>query len=190
MNKEPDSEIESILRQQGWKPETETAKEEEGPAPLPMENEEPEEQPDTKIRRMPEGMRESTRRPRDPWIRIHDQVGKVTISAEELALYTKALLFDERFELGIPVYLGEQPVVVTLRSLYVSEREVMALALKKLIDEYPVPSMQSTAIVADAFLKMAIVCQAVAIDDKPLDVFDARPEPGQFAEESPTVGAL
>lgn len=127
---------------------------------------------------------------RDPWSRQIPQLGTVTVSEEELAEYTRALMHDQRFELTLPVYLGDEPMLIRMRSLYVSEREVMAQAVNQIAEEYPIKSLPNAAIVADYFLKLAILIQVVSIDGQSNYPYDARPEAGELAENSPKVAEL
>jgi len=197
------SEVEKILLQNGWKPDTDVEDSEAadtGPKPIddgdtdaPEENERsefdgPKER--DRIRRMPAGIPETVKPQSDPWSRTSDKTGKVTVNTSELEAYTKALLFDTRFELGVPLYLGETPVSLVFRSLYVAERDIMALALKRLADDHPIQTMSQAALMSEAFLKMSLICQLVSIDGVGQDPFDARPIDDQLPEESDKVEKL
>lgn len=204
MNSIPPESVEltDILMAHGWKPEKETSSE------APAENpggvtETPEESfsippellarlsPPEKerIRNMPGGFFPDTESTpsKDPWIRYDDRLGKVTVSSAELEAYTKALLFDQRFEIPIRLQLGDEPFEVVCRSLYVSEKETMALAVAKIAANYPIPTLPSAAVVADYYLKLALSVQLVSINGAPAQAFDARPDEGQLPEESPKV---
>lgn len=127
---------------------------------------------------------------KDPWSRTLPQLGKVSVSMAELDQYTKSMLFDERFQLPIRLRVGDLPFVVEARSLYMSEREVMALAVAEVAKNYPVQTIQNAAVVAEYYLKIALLVQIVSVNGKSFDAFDARPEPGTLPENSPKVQEL
>ncbi len=210
MSDQPENkEVTDILRQHGWSIDSAGTEEsqESGASQAPEATEEertiqldeetlsklkpPEKE---RVRSMPGGVFEPTETdPKvkiDPWSRTNDKIGKVTVDSQELEEYTRSLLYDERFQLQIPLLMGKTPLVVTLRSLYVAEREIISMALSKVIESYPIPTLQNAALVADYYLKMALACQVVAIDEKGQDPYDARPEPGMLPESSPKVAEL
>lgn len=126
----------------------------------------------------------------DPWMRNIQELGQVSVSEEELEEYTRALLHDQRFEINLPLLMGDEPLNIVVRSLYISEREVIACAVSEVAEKYPIKSLQNAALVADYFLKMAILVQVVSLNGKPMDAFDARPEEGTLPEKSEKVGQL
>ena len=127
---------------------------------------------------------------KDPWSRFVPELGKVEVSEEELTEYTRALLHDTRFTLTIPMYLGDEPMRIGVRSLYISEREVMALAVSRIAEDYPIKTLHNASLVADYFLKLAVLVQITDIDGKSCDPYDARPESGTLPEKSPKVQEL
>ena len=204
MSQEPQESIElsEILRTHGWKPVVENpppAEEkptEENPSPPEQTFEIPEDlisklSPPEKerVRNMPGGLfgDKEGEGSKDPWSRYDDRLGKVTVNAEDLETYTKALLFDSRFELPIRLMLGEEPLEVVCRSLYVSERETMALAVAKIAANYPIPTLPTAMVVADYYLKLALTVQLVSVNGQPMTAYDARPDVGQLPEESPKI---
>ena len=134
----------------------------------------------------------------DPWTRYVPTLGRVTVSDEEREEYLRALLQEQRFEIPIHLTLGKgTPFVVTIRSQYASEKEIVALAVDKVTKDYPIRSladnssgMANMALALDYYLRLSIMTQVTRINGEPQEVFDARTEPNQFPESSPKVGEL
>lgn len=147
-----------------------------------------------RVRNLPSGVfgsgEEQAEEKKDPWVRFVPELGKVEVTPADLETYTRALLFDQRFELAIPLWLGDQPMTVVVRSLYISEREVMAFAVAKVAESYPIQTLRNAALVSDYFLKMSVLVQVVSINDADNHPYDARPEPGQLPETCPKVEEL
>lgn len=127
---------------------------------------------------------------KDPWSRDVQQLGTVSVTSEELEEYTRALLHDQRFEINVNVWMGTKPVVVRVRSLLVSEREIMAIATAKAIASHPVRSVSNAALLADLVMRMEVLLQVVEFDGVPMRPFDASVEEGVLPEDSPKVDEL
>lgn len=203
MSQEQEStDIKDILRRSGWvedaasetkepEPEESTEKTIEIPADL-LAQLKPEEK--ERVRNLPGGaFAGEEAKPEDkvdPWSRHIPELGKVTVSKSELEAYTRALLFDERFELPIRLFFGSQPVEFVVRSLYVAEREVMAMALNKVTELYPIKTIQNAALVAEHFLRMSLAVQVVSMDGVSMDPIEALPQPGIDPATAPEVDKL
>ena len=202
--------IKAILRKHGWQEEQATA-EKSGGEPstaektegAPQENQTfqiPEDLMDKLTPAEKERVRNTAGHPfqtpgerppnKDPWKRYVDELGTVEVTELELQEYTRALLFDERFQLPVRLPIGEQTAEIVVRSLTVSEREVMALALNQIAASYPVASLQNAALIADYFLKMSLLVQVVSFNGQPCMAYDASTAPGELPEKSPKVSEL
>jgi hypothetical protein len=126
----------------------------------------------------------------DPWVRYVQTLGAVTVTEHEKETYHKALLFDQRFETAIDLPMGDEAFRVRIRSLYASEKEVMALAVSKLVEEYPVVTLNNAATATAHYFRMLILTQVVSFGGKIQEPYDARTEPSQLAEHSPKVAEL
>ena len=135
---------------------------------------------------------------KDPWVRFVSKLGHVTVSDEEREEYLRALLMEERFEIPLQMTIGKDiPFVVRVRSLYASEKEVIALAVEKVVQDCPIRSLvenqnplSNMAVAADYYLRLSIMTQVVQINGEPQDVFDARTTPGQLPESCCKVAKL
>lgn len=206
MNQAPTESVDimDILRSNGYRPEEDNATTEGMPEAPAAEEEKtfqiPEHllsqlQPPEKdrVRNMPGELfsePEGNPEKQDPWSRYADTLGKVEVTNDELEKYTRSLLFDERFEIPVRFFLGDEPFEVVCRSLYVSERETMALAVSRIAANYPIPSLPTAAVVADYYLKLALSVQVVSVNGKSFDAYDARPEAGQLPEDSPKIDEM
>ncbi len=195
------TDIKDILKRNGWKddqpetPQKEEQVQEEKTIAIPedlLKQLKPEEK--ERVRNLPGGAfageEQKPDSTTDPWSRYIPELGKVSVSKTELEEYTRALLFDERFQLPIRLFFGVQPVQIVVRSLYVAEREVMAMALNKITEMYPIRTIQNAALVADHFLRMSVAVQVVSMDETDMQPLDALPEPGVDPHSSPEVEKL
>ncbi len=136
--------------------------------------------------------------PKDPWVRNAGSLGNVTVSDEEREEYLRALLMEERFEIPLHLTLGKDtPFVVHCRSLYASEKEVIALAVEQVVKNYPIRSLvenqgalTNMAVATDYYLRLAVMTQVTKINGEPQNPFNARTEPGELPENSPKVAEL
>jgi hypothetical protein len=135
---------------------------------------------------------------KDPWTRQAGALGLITVSDEERDEYLRALLLEERYEIPLNLTIGrDTPFVVRARSLYASEKEVVALAVEQVVKNYPIRSLvegqgplANMAVATDYYLRLAVMTQVVSINGVPQNPYDCRTEPGQLPEDSPKVAEL
>ncbi len=136
------------------------------------------------------------------WVRDLPGYGTVGVTDDEKDAYVDALMNDARFEIIIPVSFGKRTVDVRVRSLYTSEKEVIALAVKKCVEKHPLKSnsgdlgqaMHESSLGTAFLFRSWITCQIVSWNGGPsiegLETFDAKVEPGKRPADSPYVDKL
>ena len=214
MSSNPDPiEVEKILRKLGWKGEAdapvdsvEDAEQDEDPLAaldintheevqrlaLPQDTLEGIAPPQKeRVRNIAGGVPDPEGKPPpDPWSRDVPQLGNVSVTPGELEHYTKCLLFDERFELPVNLWVGGQHVQVGVRSLYMGEREVIMLAVADVVKNYPIQTVHSASIVSDYTMKLHVLTQLTRFGEAALQPYDANPGIGTRPEDSPKVAEL
>lgn len=212
----PDPKVMAALEKMGFKPNPEEKKLADGsaaPTDDPMALLNIGEHPEEDIQRfdLPPGMVDEISPPEkervargkpsdneDPskyWERRLDGYGKVTVSEEEKDIYQDAVLSDERFRLVLNLNLGNNRIDIGIRSLYTSEKEVIALAIKKCVDEHPLKlrsgdlgqTMQESSLGTAFLFRCWILCQIETWNGERIfpgnEPFDARPEKNEEGEE-------
>lgn len=155
-------------------------------------------QPEEKARVLRTPPLEGAKEVKDPWVRQAGTLGTITVSDEEREEYLRALLMEERFEINLNLTIGKDtPFLVRVHSLYASEKEVIALAVEKVVKDYPIRSLvegqgalTNMAVATDYYLRLAVMTQVVAINGVPQHPFNCRTETGQLPEDSPKVAEL
>lgn len=151
-----------------------------------------------RLRNVPDNFEEGeavpdTRTPPNPWSRTLPTLGEVSVSELELEEYTRALMHDQRLELPISLWMGDREIIARVRSLYVIEKEVMAITTEKVAREYPlfVGEEAGKRIVGAEFsMRACVLVQLVSFDGVDQKPYDARPEEGQLPEKSPKIAEL
>lgn len=155
--------------------------------------------PEEKQRKLRKPPLEGAAEPKDPWVREVGNLGSVTVTDEERDEYLRALLMEQRFEIHLNLTIGrDTPFLVKTRSLYASEKEVIALAVEQVVKNYPIRSLvegqegalANMAVATDYYLRLAVMTQVVTINGVPQNPFDCRTEPGELPENSPKVAEL
>lgn len=128
---------------------------------------------------------------RDPWSRHVPELGKIEVTDEEKVEFWRALWHDDLFTTTVDIRTeGRDPVSFTFRSRTQGTKELVALAVDRVVRTHPIQTISSTQVAYDYYLRLCLMTQLVAINGKPCNPHDATLEQDELAESSPHVDSL
>lgn len=114
---------------------------------------------------------------RSLWHRNVPGIGAVTVTEEEKDIYAKALLFDTRVEFTLPLVRGESTMLVTVRSLYEGENDLIALAVASGVTSHPLRGqLEQARLAALLYLRLSAALQITRVRDKVFTPFEVTGE--------------
>lgn len=127
----------------------------------------------------------------DRWTRNIPNLGVVGVTDEEKRVFENSFLHDDRIELPITFKLTvDRSMTVVCRTVYTHEREVIACAVQRLVEEHPMATMATMAVASEFAIRANALVQVVSVGDKKWPAFDLRRRDGEQPAHHPDMDKL
>jgi hypothetical protein len=132
---------------------------------------------------------------KDPWSRTLPGLGKVTVNESEREDYWRALWAETPFNGTVMLALpGVGDMHFVFRSLSQGSKEIVAVAVDRLLKEHPVKTADALTLAGDYYMRIRVILQLVRWwndgSKREFLPYDAVLDPDELAENSPHVATL
>ena len=131
--------------------------------------------------------------PRKPWERLVMGLGKVVATEEYRDIYEDVFFSDDPLELPIRMKVGKNKqteVTIICRTLTVYEREIAALAVKKVVESHPMLKAHPDGMVREYAARAELLMMIKKFGDDAWPHLQFAPKEGVLPQDDPAVDTL